>query len=297
MEWDLLEKTTFQINGINLNDANLTEISEETSKILGLKPSELMIVDVRPGFIIFDVLKRSVKAESIAGKQKELLQTLQKLRGVTLDENCLVHSEGVLGLIALDEEEAKDMIYKSKILTDEVRNNIKKRAIVFASGEEVISKKIVDTNSPYIIDSLRNAGFKAEFGGILKDELKSTVIALKEAIEDGYGLIITTGGVGAEDKDFNIESICQLDNDAATPWILKFKPDFKRHHKDGVRIGVGQVGISTLVALPGPHEEAKIGIHRLIEGLEKGFNKAQLAEYIVSALRQRWQDMMSKGGD
>jgi molybdenum cofactor synthesis domain-containing protein len=297
MEWDLLEKTTFQINGINLNDANLTEISEETSKILGLKPSELMIVDVRPGFIIFDVLKRSVKAESIAGKQKELLQTLQKLRGVTLDENCSVHSEGVLGLIALDEEEAKDMIYKSKILTDEVRNNIKKRAIVFASGEEVISKKIVDTNSPYIIDSQRNAGFKAEFGGILKDELKSTVIALKEAIEDGYGLIITTGGVGAEDKDFNIESICQLDNDAATPWILKFKPDFKRHHKDGVRIGVGQVGISTLVALPGPHEEAKIGIHRLIEGLEKGFNKVQLAEYIVSALRQRWQDMMSKGGD
>ncbi|OXT05852.1 molybdopterin-binding protein [Thermoanaerobacterium thermosaccharolyticum] len=297
MEWDLLEKTTFQINGINLNDANLTEISEETSKILGLKPSELMIVDVRPGFIIFDVLKRSVKAESIAGKQKELLQTLQKLRGVTLDENCSVHSEGVLGLIALDEEEAKEMIYKSKILTDEVRNNIKKRAIVFASGEEVISKKIVDTNSPYIIDSLRNAGFKAEFGGILKDELKSTVIALKEAIEDGYGLIITTGGVGAEDKDFNIESICQLDNDAATPWILKFKPDFKRHHKDGVRIGVGQVGISTLVALPGPHEEAKIGIHRLIEGLEKGFNKVQLAEYIVSALRQRWQDMMSKGGD
>ncbi|MGF7396458.1 molybdopterin-binding protein [Thermoanaerobacterium thermosaccharolyticum] len=297
MEWDLLEKTTFQINGINLNDANLTEISEETSKVLGLKPSELMIVDVRPGFIIFDVLKRSVKAESIAGKQKELLQTLQKLPGVTLDENCSVHSEGVLGLIALDEEEAKDMIYKSKILTDEVRNNIKKRAIVFASGEEVISKKIVDTNSPYIIDSLRNAGFKAEFGGILKDELKSTVIALKEAIEDGYGLIITTGGVGAEDKDFNIESICQLDNDAATPWILKFKPDFKRHHKDGVRIGVGQVGISTLVALPGPHEEAKIGIHRLIEGLEKGFNKVQLAEYIVSALRQRWQDMMSKGGD
>ena len=120
--------------------------------------------------------------------------------------------------------------------------------------------------------------------------------SLEGALEEGYGLVITTGGVGAEDKDFSIEAILRLDPDACTPWILKFQPDYHRHHKEGVRIAVGKVGLSYLVALPGPHEEAKLGCDRLLAGLEQGLAKESLAEFIAGALRQRWRHGMRKGG-
>ena len=75
----------------------------------------------------------------------------------------------------------------------------------------------------------------------------------------GFGLIITTGGVGAESKDHSVEAVLKLDPHAITPWILKFTPDMKRHHKEAVRIAVGRVGICRIVSLPGPHAEVLLG--------------------------------------
>jgi hypothetical protein len=98
--------------------------------------------------------------------------------------------------------------------------------------------------------------------------------------------------VGAEDKDFSVEAILRLDPNAHTPWILKFKPDYHRHHKEGVRIAVGQVGTARLVALPGPHEEARLGCDRLLDGLARGLGAADLAESVAAALRERWLEAM-----
>ncbi|MCL4441997.1 MAG: molybdopterin-binding protein [Firmicutes bacterium] len=297
MKWDLLEKTTFWIEGIELKDVNLGEVAATTAAALGMQLNEIMVVDVRPGMIAFDVLTRQAEAAAIAGKQHEILQQLQKIPGVELVSNAMVHSEGVLGLIALGEKEASQVLVDSARLADNIGKAVARRAVVFASGSEVIAGKIVDTNSPYILGALEKAGFKTKFGGILEDDSQMAASYLESAVEQGYGLIITTGGVGAEDKDFSIEAISRLDPDAATPWILKFTPDYHRHHKEGVRIAVGEVGIARLVALPGPHEEAKLGCHRLIEGLQAGLDKSELAEYIATAIRERWHNIMKKGGN
>ncbi|AEF94772.1 molybdopterin binding domain protein [Desulfotomaculum nigrificans CO-1-SRB] len=296
MEWDLLEKTTFWIEGIDLEGANLGEVAKTAALALEMKPDDIMVVDVRPGLVAFDVLRRQVKAESIVGKEKEILRQLGNLAGVKLDASAVVHSEGVLGLIALGEKEGFKVLTESERMAADISKAVSLRAIVFASGSEVIAGKIEDTNSPYILQALEQAGYKTKFGGILEDNAQAAASGLEAALEQGYGLIITTGGVGAEDKDFSIEAICRLDPDAATPWILKFKPDYHRHHKEGVRIAVGQVGIARMVALPGPHEEAKLGCNRLIEGLRAGLDKSELAEYIAGAIRDRWQNMMKKGG-
>jgi len=39
------------------------------------------------------------------------------------------------------------------------------------------------------------------------------------------------------------EALLKLDAHAVTPWILKLTPDMKHHHKEGVRIAAGRVGI------------------------------------------------------
>ncbi|MHC6181183.1 molybdopterin-binding protein [Clostridium sp. JNZ X4-2] len=292
MEWDLLEKTTFWIDNVNLKNANLGEIAEKVANVLNMTTKEIMVVDVRPGLLAFDIMKRKVKAESVIGKEKEILLRLSQISGVEVGDNAAVHSEGILGLIALDSKEAKDVLEKSAGLTTQIKKAVSKRAKVFASGAEVIAGKIEDTNSPYIINALKSSGYKVKFGGILKDDVLAAANGIEEALEEGYGLIVTTGGVGAEDKDFSVEAILRIDKEACTPWILKFKPDYHRHHKEGVRIGVGKAGMSYIVALPGPHEEAKLGCDTLIKGIQKGLEKDLLAETIAGALRQRWRNKM-----
>lgn len=296
MEWDLLEKTTFWIVDIDLSGTDLGQVAELAATALGLPPKEVMVVDVRPGLVAFDILQRKVKAEAIVGKEKEILKRLKALPGIKIGPEAAVHSEGVLGLIALDPEEASKVLEESASITKNITRAVSRRAMVFASGAEVIAGKIKDTNSPYIVEALEKAGYKAVFGGILEDDLITAANRLEGALEEGYGLIITTGGVGAEDKDFSVEAILRLDPDAHTPWILKFRPDYQRHHKEGVRIAVGHIGIAYMVALPGPHEEAKLGCDRLIEGLNQGLEDGSLAEYIAGAIRERWRNVMNKGG-
>lgn len=195
MEWDLLEKTTFWIDNINLENANLDEIARVAAEALSMTTKEIMVVDVRPGLLAFDIMKRKVEAESVIGKEKDILFRLSQIDGIQIGENASVHSEGILGLIALDSDKAKDVLEKSAGLTNQIKEAVSKRAKVFASGTEVITGKIEDTNSPYIIKSLEKEGYKVTFGGILKDDVLAAADRIEEALEEGYGLIITTGGL------------------------------------------------------------------------------------------------------
>lgn len=296
MEWDLLEKTTFWVQDADLRGAELGQVATAAARALNLEAHEVMVVDVRPGLVAFDILRRRVEAEAVAGKEKEILKRLKEVPGVILGPEAGVHSEGVLGLIALEAGEAREILSASARLASEISQAVARRALIFASGSEVLAGKIRDTNSPYLIEALTEAGFQAEFGGILEDDVVAVANRLEGALERGYGLIVTTGGVGAEDKDCNIEAILRLDPLAHTPWILKFTPDNNRHHKEGVRIAVGRVGMARLVALPGPHEEVRLASQALLEGLALGLDDAGLAERIAGVLRQRWQERMGKGG-
>ena len=292
MDWDLLEKTTFWVEQIELEGANLGDLATAAAGTLGLRPEEVIVVDVRPGIVAFDVLRRQVAAEAVAGKETAILGALGAVAGVSLGAGAGVHSEGVLGLIALEPQAAEEVLSASAKMARQITETVSRRAMVFASGSEVIAGKIEDTNSPYIVRGLEQNGFIAHFGGILEDSAAAAAARLEDALGAGYGLVITTGGVGAEDKDFSVEAILRLDPNAHTPWILKFKPDYHRHHKEGVRIAVGQVGIARLVALPGPHEEARLGCDRLLDGLARGLGAADLAESVAAALRERWLEAM-----
>lgn len=97
-------------------------------------------------------------------------------------------------------------------------------------------------------------------------------------------------GVGAEDKDRTIEAVLRLDPEAATPYICKYQKGTGRHHKEGVKIAVGMVSGSLVIALPGPNDEVNASLEVLTEGLKVGSNKLVLAESIAEALRKRLRD-------
>jgi molybdenum cofactor synthesis domain-containing protein len=278
MELELFEKTEIWIRPIQTHEVNLNLIAEKVAVILNLENKEVMVVDVREDIITLDVLRKTVRAEDIIGKEQALLRGLAEVPGVSITPETTIHSEGILGLIAVEDQKvAKDLLRKMKRMGREISDRIRKRVIIFPSGFEIQKGLIQDTNSPYIKKRLTQEGFKVMIGNALDDDLESIALTLNRALNEGFGLIITTGGVGAEDKDKTIEALLKLDPKASTPYIIRYQKGTGRHEKDGVKIGVAYLKPSFIIALPGPHEEVKIGLEIIVEGLKVGWDKETLA--------------------
>ena len=287
MDINLLNKTEICIINIKLEDANLTLLAEEVAEVLNLPKHMVLVVDVRDDHITLDVLQQRINPESIFGKKEILLERISKITGVKIFEDTDIYSNGILGMISLDEKQAKDVIEKSNEMGVTIKNLISKRVIVFPTGFEVKKGMIHDTNTPMIKETLESEGFKVTIGQVLDDDIDFIAGNIRRAVEYGYGLVITTGGVGAEDKDKTVEGILKIDPEAATPYIVKFKKGTGRHEKDGVRVGVGQVDQTLIVALPGPNDEVKIGLSIIVESLNQDINKEALAHKLAEALREK----------
>jgi molybdenum cofactor synthesis domain-containing protein len=182
-------------------------------------------------------------------------------------------------------------------MADDITRRIAGRAIVFSTGPEVSSGQIRDTNKPWISERLRAASFSVTAGEDLPDDADAISAALGSAgFERGFGIVVTTGGVGAEGKDHTVEALLTLDNEAATPPLFTVSAGSGRHQKGQVRIGVGQVGTALVVCLPGPHEEATLGAAVLIDTLSRTRDKSTVATAIAEALRERLRSRHHHGG-
>lgn len=294
LRWNLLEKTTFWIEGIDLQGVNLEIVSNAAAEVLGLNKKDIMVVDVRPGLISFDVLKRDISPGSVVGKGKRLINHLKNIQGVEIKNSATIHSDGILGLIAMESEETNKFLTKSFNMANEVSEKVSKRILVFASGTEISNGNVLDTNSTYLIDVFNKEGFSAQYGGILPDDAEYMTECMDDALNEGFGTIVITGGTGAEDKDFTIEAIKKLDPNASISYILRFTPDGFRHYQDGVKIAIGEVGITRIVALPGPHDEVKLISEVLINGVRKGLDKYSFSKMIAIPLRKKWERIMYK---
>lgn len=287
MDVELLEKTELRIEGIVTSGTNLGEVAAVVARILALPPDKVMVIDVRSSQIALDVLVQKMRAESFFGKAGELLEALRQVPGVTVASDAEVHSAGILGAIALSEADATVALEKSVEMGREIQGARCARVCVFPTGFELQEGRIVDTNTPYLVKIFEEAGFLATSGDALADSLEKLVEALGKASEQ-CGLVVTTGGVGAEDKDFSVEAIEKLDAAAATPYLVRFTRGEGRHVKDGIRIGVGMRDNCLLVALPGPHDEVRRVGPVLVRGFKAGWSRELLAERLADAVRAKF---------
>lgn len=287
MEVNLLEKTELRIDGIITDGTNLTELAATVAALLELPDAKVMVIDVRPDQVAFDILMRTVRAETFFGKERALLDAVAKVSGVTLLAGARIHSAGILGAIALDEAEAAEALTRSEAMGEAIHRAIRAKVRIFPTGFELIEGRIIDTNTPYLVKLFGEAGYLPEAGMALADNLPRLVSALGTSSEE-CGLVITTGGVGAEDKDFSVEAILDLDPTAATPYLVRFAKGEGRHVKDGIRIGVGERNGCLLVALPGPHDEVRRAAPILIQGFKQGWDKTVLATKLADAIRAKF---------
>jgi molybdenum cofactor synthesis domain-containing protein len=294
--FDLLRKTELKVENILLSSANLSTIAATAADILGLEHNEVLVVDYRDGTLVLDILNNCVNAFRIVGQQEALLQGLGALPGVSVTDKTSIASDGMLGWIALDKDQALDALRQGEKMAADILSTIAKRVIVFSSGAEVADKEIEDTNTPTIMDYLNHEGFKVTKGEVLKDNKLLIAARLRETAETGgFGIIITTGGVGAEDKDQTVEAIKEIDPHAATPYICHFEVGTGRHVKDGVKIAVGEYNGTLIISLPGPNDEVKASLEPIIEGLKMASGKNDLAESIAGNLRSILRGKMQHG--
>jgi molybdenum cofactor synthesis domain-containing protein len=291
-----LEKTELRIERIELRGANLNQVAELVADVLGLEPDEVLVIDARDDLLALDILRRTVDPYLVVGKRVALLEALARLPGVTVTPETALCSEGMLGWIAMDASQAREALERGSDMAEQIRGRIASRAIVFSTGPEVIRGQIEDTNKPTIARRLEQEGYSVAEGSALKDDVDYIAASLREAVEDlGFGLVVTTGGVGAEEKDRTIEALLSIDADAATPFICKFERGLGRHAKDGIRIGVAQVQGALIVSLPGPNDEVKIGMESLVRGLGCNLEKHELAAEIAYGLQVRLREKMKPG--
>ena len=292
VDYDLLGKTELSIHGIVLQNANLGEIADVVARVLGLSRTDVLVTDVRGEHLVLDILKKGLDASKIVGREKDLLAAVSVLSGVSLRPDARTESRGLLSWVSADPAIASEALANTTEMADDLQARLARTVAVFATGTEINNGQVKDTNSPAIRDRLASEGYAVSFGGTLRDDDHFIAARIRERAEEGFSLVITTGGVGAEVKDKTVEALLLLDPEAATPIIVKYELGVGRHvYKNAVRIGVAKVLDTIVVALPGPTDEVLLGLGALVEGLaELDLSKGVLADRIAAALRGRLQE-------
>lgn len=290
--FDLLNKRELKFLDVTLREANLTTFAHEVADVLGLSTAEVLVTDVLPGVVTIDVLRSEIEVHQLLGRSEQLLDRLRSVPGVELGADARVESKGILGWIAANEAELGPALEAAQAQAVEIAARIRGRARVFSTGDEVLAGAIEDTNRRTLERELAAAGVRVEFGGILPDDVDVAIGSLRRAVDEGFGLIVTTGGVGAEAKDHSVEAVLALDPAAATPYLVHFEPGHGRHVKDGIRIAVGEHLGSRIVALPGPNDEVEMVAPILRAAYAAGDSKDATANAIAERLRTHLRERM-----
>lgn len=281
----LLEKTEVWLHGISLDHANLPLLAAAVADVLSLPRDKVFVTDVRPQMVVLDILVPRVDLESIAGKQDDLLAAVARIPGVDVAATATVHSEGILGVIGTPREEVARYLDDARKLENQIADYASRRVAVVSTGSELLAGEIEDTNFAAIRTAMEEAGFEVEFGGIAGDSETEIAGLVARLSGEGFGIIVTTGGVGAEDKDHTVEALERLDPHLSTAVLAQYQRGHGRHVKDAVRIAIARLGWSTIFALPGPTHEVKLALPIMIDGLAAKAETPALAEAIAAKLR------------
>lgn len=281
----LLEKTEVWLYGIRLANANLPQLADVVADVLILPRDKVFVTDVRDNLVVLDILAPRVELEDVAGKQDALLTAIGAIAGITLAPDATIHSEGILGVIGTPREQVETYLADASKLESQIAKYASRRVAVVSTGSELLAGDIEDTNFAAIQAAMEEAGFEVEFGGIAEDSEIAIAGLVARLSGEGFGIIITTGGVGAEDKDHTVEALERLDPDLASAVLAKYQRGHGRHVKDAVRIAIARLGWSTIFALPGPTHEVQLALPVILGGLANKTDPRDLVEAIAAPLR------------
>jgi molybdenum cofactor synthesis domain-containing protein len=291
---DLFDKTEVWLEDIRLINAELSDLAAAAADGLSLPRSTVFVTDVRDDHVVFDLVVPKLRLEDVIGREPELLAAVGAVPGVALGPDAAVHSHGVLGVIGTPKAQVADVLETAITLDANLRAYVSRRVAVVSTGAEVARGEIQDTNFAAARDLLGAAGYEVHAGGVAPDDERAIAGLVARLAGDGFGLIITTGGVGAEDKDRTIEALESLDPEIATAVLATYEVGHGRHVKPHVRVACGTYGDTILVALPGPTREVTAALPAMLTALAEKRSSAAMAEALAEPIRNLWRTVHAK---
>ena len=287
---DLFDKTEIWLTGVTTHGARLDEIAAAAASALSVGPNEVFVTDVRGDHLVLDLLTRRVRLENVIGRSADLLTQVGAVVGVEVAADAAVHSRGVLGILGAPRDQVDDVIAAATTLDANLRAYVARRIAVVSTGTEMQDGSVHDTNLEAIQEFAGAAGYEVSFGGVISDDERAIAGRIARLVEDGYGIVITTGGVGAEDKDRTIEGIQLLVPELATAVLASYEVGHGRHVKPDVRVAAGRIDEVVIVALPGPTREVRAAMPALLGALAGGAGSDGIAEAIARPIRALWRE-------
>ena len=89
-------------------------------------------------------------------------------------------------------------------------------AALLVIGNEILSGKVVDTNSPFLASELRKLGVDLERILTIPDEIDLIAREVR-AMSDAYDFVFTSGGIGPTHDDLTMDAIAQAFDRALEP--------------------------------------------------------------------------------
>ena len=107
-----------------------------------------------------------------------------------------------------------------------------KTAGILIIGSEVLSGKVTDENSPYLVRELRALGIEVRRILTIPDEMPAIVRDVRE-MAAGHDLVFTTGGIGPTHDDLTIAAIARAFD---RPLVLHplLEQTLRRHYGPGI---------------------------------------------------------------
>lgn len=132
-----------------------------------------------------------------------------------------------------------------------------------------------DTSGPYLINCLKNEGYRHQEYDIIPDEKSGIVAKLQRFVQNGIDLIVTTGGTGVAPTDVTPEATLEV-IERETPGIseaMRLASLQKTPHAMLSRGVSGIAGATLIVNLPGSLKAAKENIEVILPALPHALDK------------------------
>ena len=108
---------------------------------------------------------------------------------------------------------------------------------ILVVGNEILDGVVLDTNSQWIVNRLKPLGFQVHEAITVRDDTEEIGAALNRLIDDGCGLVFTTGGLGPTHDDMTLQGVAEafslpmeLNEDA----LAIVTRQYKEFHERGV---------------------------------------------------------------